>query len=91
VDVGSVCRWYASVGRPQTALQGIGPAGRGRVGVVARRQLLALGLTTEAIRHCVATGRLHPMRPIESHPGRYYVNVHNARYPGGAVRGPLRR
>jgi very-short-patch-repair endonuclease len=29
-------------------------------GVVAHRQLLALGLTSSAIRHRVATGRLHP-------------------------------
>jgi CHRD domain len=31
------------------------------------------------------------IRAIERNPGRYYVNVHNARYPGGAVRGQLHR
>ena len=26
---------------------------------------------------------------IEQHPNRYYVNIHNAKYPGGAIRGQL--
>ena len=26
---------------------------------------------------------------IEAHPNRYYVNVHTAKYPGGAIRGQL--
>ena len=26
---------------------------------------------------------------IESHPNGYYVNIHNAKFPGGAIRGQL--
>ena len=34
---------------------------RAQHGVVARRQLLALGFSAKAIRHRIATGRLHPV------------------------------
>jgi hypothetical protein len=31
------------------------------------------------------------IRRILTYPGRYYFNVHNARYPDGAIQGTLRR
>jgi hypothetical protein len=31
------------------------------------------------------------IRDIREHPGRFYVNLHNAAFPDGAIRGQLRR
>src|SRR5258705_13201472 len=52
-------------------------------GVVARRQLLALGLTADAIKHRLKRGRLHPVfrgvyavgRPELSRHGRWMAAV----------------
>src|SRR5437868_3350259 len=37
-----------------------------------------------------ATSTAAIVAAIKAHPSAYYVNVHNARYPGGALRGQLR-
>ena len=29
------------------------------------------------------------VKSIQAHPGNYYVNIHNAKYPGGALRAQL--
>lgn len=39
-------------------------------------------------RDCVAADPAL-LAQIEANPGGYYVNVHNARFPGGAIRGQL--
>jgi hypothetical protein len=38
---------------------------------------------------CVSDVAKSTIRAIVRHPKRYYVNVHNAEYPNGAVRGQL--
>jgi hypothetical protein len=41
-------------------------------------------------QHCV-TAPTRTISRIAEHPRRYYVNVHNATYPAGAVQGTLHR
>ena len=40
---------------------------------------------------CTNNAGRKKIRNIVDHPRRYYVNVHNARYPAGAILGTLRR
>jgi hypothetical protein len=79
-----VC-WELSVsriGRPQAA-----HIHRGRPGV-AGPVVVPLGASYRA-EGCTRTTSANA-RAIAAKPGTYYVNVHNARYPAGAVRGQLR-
>jgi CHRD domain len=46
------------------------------------------GLTSPA-RGCVNDISHRKIRALRSHPGRFYVNVHTAQFPDGAIRGQL--
>ena len=45
--------------------------------------------TTFALKGCT-TAPAAVAAAIQAHPSSYYVNVHNAKYPGGALRGQLK-
>lgn len=49
--------------------------------------VIPLGTTYKAMGCTRASRAL--IEAIETNPNRYYVNIHNAKYPGGAIRGSL--
>ena len=51
----------------------------------------ALPDTVSAVGGCVDDQDPATLRAIRRHPADYYVNVHNSEFPGGAIRGQLRR
>lgn len=63
---------------------------RGAVGVAGPPVLTLDPPTTGASRGCYDVAR-ELAAGIVANPENHYVNVHNARYPQGAVRGQLRR
>ena len=81
---GTVCWSFEKVkkiGTPQVSHIHKGKAGTsGPVVVPLGGKYKAKGCTT-------APKKL--IEAIETHPNAYYVNIHNAKYPGGAIRGQL--
>ena len=59
---------------------------KGRKGV-SGPVVIPLGKTYEA-KGCARASKTL-IEAIETNPNRYYVNIHNAKYPGGAIRGQL--
>jgi hypothetical protein len=58
----------------------------GRKGV-SGNVVVPLGAAYKAMGCAKAATAL--IEKIETNPNRYYVNIHNAKYPGGAIRGQL--
>jgi hypothetical protein len=89
---------WSNIGAPVFAHIHIGVAGvNGRVVVLlfdvpeaAGSPPAALPPEITAVGGCVS-GDAAVLRDIRRHPGAYYVNVHNAEFLGGAIRGQLRR
>ena len=79
-----VC-WEIKVSKVQTIVAAHihkgGPGVAGPVVVPFGKVFKSKGCTTTTAAIAAA---------IERHPAAYYVNVHNAKYPGGALRGQLR-
>ena len=81
---GRVCWTFSKVkniGTPQSAHIHKGKAGK--VGPV----YIPLGGAYKA-KGCTAASK-HDIGEILEYPDRYYVNIHNAAFPGGAIRGQL--
>jgi hypothetical protein len=84
---GRVCWRFSGLtgleGKPLLSHIHKGPAGK------AGDVVVPLGKTFKA-RGCTKA-KTSLVRSILAKPGRYYVNVHNDKYPAGAVRGQLER
>lgn len=81
---GSACWEFKNVGK--IGAPAAAHIHKGRSGV-AGPVVIPLGTAYKAKGCQKAAKRL--IEAIETNPNRYYVNIHNAKYPGGALRGQL--
>jgi hypothetical protein len=92
---GEVCfsvKWE-NIGSPTRAHIHEGPAGMNGDIVVPffDTTLEALPSTISGVNGCVEGVDEALMQDIKKNPEEYYVNVHNGEFPGGAIRGQLRK
>jgi len=81
---GTVCWVFEKVAKiDKPAAAHIHKGGAGQAGPV----VVPLG-TAYKVKGC-AKAPSATVAAIEEHPSRYYVNVHTAKYPSGAIRGQL--
>lgn len=74
--------WADKIGKPTMAHLHTGAAG------VSGPPILTLEITGKDSDECLAVDK-DKLDPIVANPSGYYVNVHTADFPGGAVRGQL--
>ncbi|HET9628320.1 MAG TPA: CHRD domain-containing protein [Novosphingobium sp.] len=74
--------WADKIGKPTMAHLHTGAAG------VSGPPILTLEVTGKDSDECLAVDK-DKLDPIVANPTGYYVNVHTADFPGGAVRGQL--
>ena len=81
---GTACWQFKRVGKIGTpAAAHIHKGRKGKAGPVA----IPFGATYK-LRGCAKAAKAL-IEAIETNPNNYYVNIHNAKYPGGALRGQL--
>jgi hypothetical protein len=88
LDGRRLCYGYAvkDIGKPVQAH--IHPGGRNVAGPVIQALDVPTSGNPGAVSACVRLSR-SLRNDLASNPGRFYVNVHNAAFQGGAVRGQL--
>lgn len=95
-DAGRVCYTIVArdIGAPQEPAPGIGsahihgPLPAGGIAIDLDTVFRTTGTDTYVSNGCVAAGRA-AIDAVLVNPERYYINVHNAQFPGGAVQGNL--